>query len=57
LFDNASLQPFLELADTIDSYVSDAKNASNGNTIEQLNKRLLEFITALAKRDSFKDAL
>ena len=59
LFDSAALQPFLELADTIDSYVSDAKHASQTDraAIEQLNRRLLEFITALAKRDSFNDAL
>jgi len=59
LFDSASLQPFLELADTIDSYVSNAKDGSeiDRSGIEHLNRRLLEFIMALAKRDSFKDVL
>jgi hypothetical protein len=56
LFDSSSLQPFLELSDTIDSYVKEAKETSQA-AVEQLNERLLEFATALAKRESFKDKL
>ena len=56
LFDSSSLQPFLELSDTIDGYVKEAKQTSQ-TAIEQLNSRLLEFATALAKRESFKDVL
>jgi len=58
LFDNASLQPFLELSDTINSYVKEAKSAGNGKSVaEQLRPRLFEFASALAKRESFKDRL
>ena len=58
LFDSAALQPFLELSDTIDSYVHETRTAGEDHRmIEQLNVRLLEFATALAKRDSFKDKL
>jgi hypothetical protein len=56
LFDSSSLQPFLELSDNIDSYVKEAKETSQ-TALEQLNARLLEFATALAKRQSFKDTL
>ena len=56
LFDSSSLQPFLELSDTIDSYVKESKLASEAVLVE-LERRLTEFATALAKRESFKDAL
>ena len=56
LFDSSSLQPFLELSDTIDSFVKEAKQTSP-TAIEELRMRLLEFATALARRKSFKDAL
>ena len=59
LFDSAALQPFLELSDTIDSYVQEAKRSSENDqsAIDQLNERLLESISALASRRSFKDTL
>ena len=58
LFDTASLQPFVELADTIESYVQETKvNKSNRDSTRHLEERLQEFISALAKRNSFKDTL
>jgi hypothetical protein len=56
LFDSSSLQPFLELSDTIDSYVKEAKQSSQ-TAIEELRARLVEFASALARRESFKDTL
>ena len=59
LFDSATLQPFLELSDSIDSYVNEFRRTADNDrsAIEQLNARLLEFVSALAKRHSFKDIL
>ena len=58
LFDNASLQPFLELSNTINTYVQEAKSSGNMKSVaEHLKPRLLEVISALAKRESFKDQL
>ncbi len=59
LFDTPALQPFSELSDTIQGYVREAKQPSQTNreVIEELNLRLLDGISALAKRQSFKDAL
>jgi len=58
LFDNASLQPFLELSDNINTYVQEAKSSGNERpAAEQLKTRLLEFTSALARRESFKDKL
>jgi len=58
LFDNASLQPFLELSDTINSYVREAKSSGNEKSVaDHLKPRLLEFVSALAKRESFTDQL
>jgi len=58
LFDNASLQPFLELSDMINSYVEDAKLSGNEKSIvDYLKPKLLDFTSALAKRESFKDIL
>jgi len=58
LFDSASLQPFLELSDTIHSYVQEAKSSGNKRSVaEQLKPRLFEFASALARRESFKDRL
>jgi hypothetical protein len=58
LFDNASLQPFLELSDTINSYTQEAKASGNERLVaEQLKPRLFEFASALARRESFKDQL
>jgi len=56
LFDNASLQPFIELSDSIRSYVQEARSSKNERSIlGELNTRLLEVVTALAKRESFND--
>lgn len=59
LFDAPSLQPFVELSDTIQGYVQEAKRSSQTDreAIEQLNQKLLDGISALAKRQSFKDTL
>jgi len=58
LFDNASLQPFLELSDNINTYVQEAKSSGNEKSAaEQLKTRLLEFTSALARRESFRDEL
>ncbi|MGO9644524.1 MAG: hypothetical protein ACLPY5_07225 [Candidatus Bathyarchaeia archaeon] len=58
LFDTASLQPFIELGDTIESYAEETKaNKSNHDSTRHLEDRLQEFISALAKRNSFKDIL
>jgi hypothetical protein len=59
LFDTAALQPFLELSDTIQSYARESQSNSpiDRNAIDQLNKRLMESVSALAKRQSFKDIL
>ena len=56
LFDNASLQPFLELSDMINSYVNEAKSSGNAKSVaDHLKPKLMEFASALAKRESFKD--
>jgi hypothetical protein len=59
LFDNAALQPFIELSDTIQSYAQELRTntPTDRTAVEQLNHRLLEGISALAKRQSFKDIL
>jgi hypothetical protein len=59
LFDSAALQPFIELSDTIQSYVHESRTnfPPDRTALEQLNQRLLESISALAKRQSFKDIL
>jgi len=59
LFDNASLQPFLELSDTVNTYVKEAKKTTEHDrpAVEHLTARLLEVVSALAKRESFKDTL
>jgi hypothetical protein len=57
LYDSPSLQPFIELSDTIQSYIQQSRQAERGDraAIEQLNARLLDGISSLAKRQSFKD--
>jgi hypothetical protein len=57
LYDSAALQPFIQLADTIQSYVQESRQASLGDrfVLRELNARLLEGISSLAKRQSFKD--
>jgi hypothetical protein len=57
LYDSPSLQPFIELSDTIQSYVQQGREAGTGDRalIDELKARLLEGISSLAKRQSFKD--
>jgi hypothetical protein len=57
LYDSPSLQPFIELADTIQSYVHENREAGvkDQAILQELNLRLLEGISSLAKRQSFKD--
>jgi hypothetical protein len=57
LYDSASLQPFIELSDTIQSYVHEAREARTEDRalLQELNVRLLEGASSLARRQSFKD--
>jgi len=56
LFDTSALQPFVELSDTIQNFVQEARQTSDENAaLREMNARLMETITALAKRHSFKD--
>jgi hypothetical protein len=57
LYDSASLQPFIELSDTIQSYVHEAREAKTEDRalLQELNLRLLEGVSSLARRQSFKD--
>jgi hypothetical protein len=57
LYDSPSLQPFIELADTIQSYVQENREAGvkERAILQELHLRLLDTITSLAKRQSFKD--
>jgi hypothetical protein len=59
LFDTPSLQPFTELSDTVQGYIQQARQIgqTEHEAVEQLNRRLMDSITALAKRQSFKDTL
>jgi hypothetical protein len=59
IFDTPALQPFNELSDTIQGYIHEARQSAQKEreVIEQLNQRLLDGISALAKRQSFKDIL
>lgn len=57
LYDSASLQPFVELSDTIQSYVQESRKGGKEDRLmlQDLNGRLLEGISSLARRQSFKD--
>jgi hypothetical protein len=59
LFDSPSLQPFMELSDTIQSYVEENRQTSTENIagLQQLEVRLSEAVASLARRQSFKDTL
>jgi hypothetical protein len=59
LFDSSSLQPFLELSDNLETYIHETNepSAKGEETIAELKRRLTETISALAKRQSFKDIL
>jgi hypothetical protein len=55
LYDSPSLQPFIELSDTIQSYVQQSRQAGKEDrlVLDELNTRLLEGISSLAKRQTF----
>jgi len=57
LYDSPSLQPFIELSDTIQSYIQQSRQAGTGDkaAIDQLKERLAEGISSLARRQTFKD--
>jgi len=59
LFDTSALQPFIELSDTLQSYIEEKQLSSPGDVeaIQDLKRRLSEVISALANRQSFKDIL
>lgn len=59
LFQSSALQPFLELSDTIRDYAKEAsgRSASGRASLNQLADRLAETVSALARRQSFKDIL
>ena len=59
LFDTSALQPFIELSDTLQSYIEENQPSSPGGleAIQDLKRRLSEAISALANRQSFKDVL
>lgn len=59
LFDTATLQPFLELSDSLHGYIQEAsaESADDKGAFKELNSRLLETVEALANRRSFKDTL
>jgi hypothetical protein len=57
LYDSPSLQPFLELSDTIQSYITETRQTKieDKTILQDLNARLVEGISSLAKRQSFRD--
>lgn len=59
IFDTPALQPFSELSDTIQAYVREARQTAKVDRAitDELNRRLLDGISALANRQSFKDLL
>jgi hypothetical protein len=59
LFDTSGLQPFLELSDNLQTYAEEVRAAQpkDAMALEQLGGRLWETISALARRESFKDLL
>jgi len=58
-FDTPGLQPFLELSDNLQSYAEEVKSSQPIETsiLQQLQARLWDAISALARRQSFKDEL
>ena len=59
LFDTSGLQPFLELADNLQTYVEElkAQQPTESLALQQLETRLWDTVSALARRQSFKDTL
>jgi len=59
LFDSPNLQPFVELSDHLQSFLTELNTTQPGQSVvlQQLENRLLESISSLARRQSFKDKL
>ena len=59
LFDTPALQPFLELSDELQGYMEELRSTPHGaeRSVDQLRSRLLEVISELVNRRSFKDVL
>ena len=59
LFDSPNLQPFVELSDHLQSFLTELNTAQPDQRVvlQQLENRLLESISSLARRQSFKDKL
>jgi hypothetical protein len=57
LYDSPSLQPFIELSDTIQSYMQQSRQAGTEDkaAIDHLKEGLTEGISSLARRQTFKD--
>jgi len=59
LFDSPNLQPFIELSDHLQSFLTEANTTQPDQlaVLQQLENRLLDSISSLAHRQSFKDKL
>jgi hypothetical protein len=59
LFETPALQPFLELSDNLQSYAKELKapQPNDAAILQQLEARLWDTISTLARRESFKDSL
>jgi len=57
LYDSPALQPFIELSDTLQSYIQQTRQAGTGDkaAIDQFKERLTDGISSLARRQTFKD--
>jgi hypothetical protein len=59
LFDTPALQPFLELSDNLQGYLEELNAIPNNklSPVNQLKAKIWETVSALARRQSFKDTL
>jgi hypothetical protein len=58
LFNSSTLQPFLELSDTIHGFIQARQTTSTEDlALRELNAHLMETVTVLARRHSFKGKL
>jgi hypothetical protein len=59
VFDTPALEPFVELSNTIQGFVQEARHSADvpNVALRELNTKLMETIAALAKRHSFKAKL
>jgi len=59
LFDSPNLQPFVELSDQLHTFLTELSTTQPDQSVvlQQLENRLLESISSLARRQSFKDKL